>query len=322
MTTSFVHNLVGRAAAALALAALGSFTGVAGAATSKACTGGGFTVLGRSGDVKVDVPGSQLGTSFVVQGKYVKFTVDSATLGARNYTLTGAANPLDITGGTRTVIFASKVPDHRGQALSGSLELEIKDTDVVMRRRTDAVDMKIQAKDCAQGGVFQMEVERDDGQTTLFTHKLASNAGNPDLTAFYFDNRNFREREGDVLPYGDVFMTVTARVNFGNDSSPKFVGRDSPQLATRRPEATCPNDIVNRFGDIVTVSHCGGVSRWDVQSGGRMGMVLGEDAVEVAPSATECDKACQARNRGRGKAVVLGFPFPVATPDRLVPRLP
>ena len=35
--------------------------------------------------------------------------------------------------------------------------------------------MKIQAKDCAQGGVFQMEVERADEKVTVFTHTLAGN---------------------------------------------------------------------------------------------------------------------------------------------------
>jgi hypothetical protein len=193
---------------------------------------------------------------------------------------------------------------------------------LVMLRGDGAVKMKIQAKDCAQGGIFQMEVEREDNTATLVTHTLASNPLNANLTPFYFDNRNFRAREGDKLPYGDVFMTVPARVNFGNDYSPRFVGRDSPQLATRRQEATCANGIVNRFGQVVTVKHCGGVSRWDVQSGGRMGMVMGEDAVEVAPSATECNADCQARNQVNGKAVVLGFPFPIAPADRLQPRTP
>lgn len=301
-------------AAAGTWAAPGAF-----AATSKACAGGGFTALGHSGDVKLSIPASQLGTSFTVRGKYVEFDVDSATFAVRHYVMTGAANALDITGGVRTPVFDSKVPDHRGARLSGPAELELKDGDLVIRRQGQ-VDMKIQAKDCAQGGIFQMEVERDDQQTTLFTHTLATAGGN--LTAFYFDNRNFREREGDLLPYGDVFMAVPARVNFGNDFSPKFVGRDSAQLATRRSEAGCANTIINRFGQPVTVSHCGGVSRWDVKSGGRMGMVMGEDAVEVAPSATECDKACQARNRGQGKAVVLGSPFPVAVADRLNPRAP
>ena len=303
-------------------AVLAAATGSAAAATSAACTNGGFSALGRSGKVKIELSGSQIPATFAVKGRYVEFDVDSATLAVRNYVLTGAANALDITGGVRTPVFASKVPDLRGTPLTGKLELELKDGGLVLRRKGGAVDMKIQAKDCAQGGIFQMEAERDDDKPTLFTHTLATNTQNSNITPFYFDNRNFRNREGDVLPFGDAFMTVTARVNFGNDFSGRFVGRDSPQLATRRSEATCNNTIVNRNGLPVSVKHCGGVSRWDVQSGGRMGMVLGEDAVEVAPSASECDADCQARNQVNGKAVVLGLPFPVAPADRLQPRAP
>jgi hypothetical protein len=53
-----------------------------------------------------------------------------------------------------------------------------------------------------------------------------------------------------------------------------------------------------------------------------MGQVMGEDAVEVSPSATDCVQDCQAQNRIRGRATVLGFPFPVPVSSRLTPRLP
>jgi hypothetical protein len=61
---------------------------------------------------------------------------------------------------------------------------------------------------------------------------------------------------------------------------------------------------------------------WNVASGGRMGMVTGEDATEVAPPATECVQNCQAQNRVRGGAVVLGHPFPVPFDVRLQPPFP
>jgi len=185
----------------------------------------------------------------------------------------------------------------------------------VLTRTGPGLTMKIQAKDCANGGVFQMEVARADDTKTVFTHRLAQ-------SAFYFDNRNFRNREGDVVAFKDTTIKVGARINFGNDYSRKFVGRDSPQFADRIAEPVCTNDIVTRTGGISKVLHCGGVSQWAVASGGRMGQVMGEDATEVAPPATVCTHQCQAQNRTRGGATVLGAPFPVAEADRLKPRYP
>src|SRR3989442_6566505 len=98
-------------------------------------------------------------------------------------------------------------------------------------------------------------------------------------------------------------VPVRPRINFANDFSAKFVGRDSPQVAAR----------LNQFG---------GLSTWRVASGGRMGMVLGEDAVEVAPPATTCVPNCQAQDRVRGKFPVLGFPFPVPTASRVTLQFP
>ncbi|WP_244523490.1 hypothetical protein [Bosea sp. BIWAKO-01] len=305
----------------LAVLPLSLAAGGADAASSAGCEGGAFSVLGRTQNATI--PASALGTSFRVQGKYNQFDVDAATLGIRNFTMTGAPNPLDITGGVPTPVFASKLPDHRGLTLNSGLTVEITGESIEIGRTGLGISMKSQAKDCANGGIFQMEVERQDGTPTLFTHVLAEGP-NPQLKAFYFDNRNFRDREGDEVPYKDITVIVPARVNFGNDFSRKFVGRDSPQVATRRAEPDCENRIATRFPAIpfATVRHCGGVSRWDVASGGRMGQVMGEDAVEVAPPATECVQNCQAQNRVRGRSTVLGFPFPVNGADRLQPRFP
>lgn len=294
------------------------------AAKSDGCAGGGFTVLDRSGPQDTTVAAGQLGSpTFLVSGRYVQFEVDAATLGVLNYTLTGAANPEDITGGMRTPVFASKLPDHRGLSLTGPLFLVLDEQELVLTREGSGLTMKVQAKDCAQGGLFQMEVERADQTATVFTHTLAGNGGS--LTAFYFDNPNFRNREGDVLPYKDTTVTVTPRINFANDISRRFVGRDSPQVAELINNPACTNVFQRRPGltsSTRTVQHCGGVSQWSVASGGRMGMVFGEDAVEVAPPATVCTHQCQAQNRVRGRAVVLGFPFPVVQDDRLKPRFP
>lgn len=317
----------------LGLASLGLTPGRAAAASSASCDGGGYSLVLPGGtvvrgDQRATVPAGALGPSFLVKGRYVEFTVVSASLGVRNWTFTGAPNALDLTGGRRTVVFASKLPDHGGLTLTGDLSVDLKGPDLVITRTGPGLSMKIQAKDCATGGIFQMEPARADGKPTLFTHVLADGI-------FYFDNPNVRDRLGEripcsgILPDGtpvicngadpvDGTVTVTARVNFANDLSSRFVGRDSPQVADR-VAVDCLNAIPNPFHP-GTVSHCGGVSQWNVASGGRMGQVMGEDSVEIAPAAKPCTADCQAQNRVRGRAVVVGFPFPVPDAVRLKPR--
>lgn len=288
------------------------------AASSKGCTGGGFSVVGAgstlSGAGRFTIPFGSLQAPFLVKGKYVEFTVVPASFAVRNYTFTGAANPLDQTGGVRTVLFAGKTPDHAGLILSSNASVELKDTDIELSRTGPGLSMKLQAKDCANGGIFQMEVERGDGQRTRFTHVLG-----PGM--FYFDNPNFRAREGDSVPYVTAKVNTTVvvgpRTNIANDVSSRLVARDSPQVATEVLQPQCATPIRKRDGTVATVQRCGNFSVWDVASGGRMGGVTGEDATEVAPPASACTSKCQAQNQVRGGAVVLGFPFPVPATSRL-----
>ena len=110
---------------------------------------------------------------------------------------------------------------------------------------------------------------------------------------------------------------MTPRVNIANDLSPRFVARDSAQVATRVPQSAC-----NTATPVSpSVRHCGGMSVWDVASGGRLGFVTGEDATEVANPPTTCTTDCQAQNQVRGRLAVLGHPFPVPAGSRLVPRV-
>ena len=288
------------------------------AATSAGCEGGGFTIVlpgGRTvGQGDSTVAASALGTTFLVRGRYIEFTVVSGTFGVKNYLFTGAANALDITGGRRTVVFASKTPDHKGLVLNSAMTVESDGADLVIERSgTGGLDMKIQAKDCATGGLFQMEPERGDDRATRITHTLAPEQ-------FYFDNPRFRAREGDTVPFKDTTVVVAARVNITNNLSRKFVARDSSQSADRLDEPTCRNLIRTRTGDFDDVLHCGGVSRWDVASGGRMGFVSGEDAIEVSPPTPDCTHQCRNRTQVGGQSVKLGFPFPA--PRNLQPRTP
>jgi hypothetical protein len=263
----------------------------AGAASSKGCDGGAFTVA-ASGTVVAQsgtVPASALSGTVQVRGRYQRFDVDPATLSVYDFVFTGAPNPLDMTGGVPTTAFASKVADLGAERLTGALTVSIDKDALQLSRGGGGVSMRLQAKDCANGGIFQMEPERADGAPTVFTHTLGAGV-------FYFDNPFFRARAGEVLDG----VTVAPRVNFADDVSPAFVGRDSAQMATR-------------------LSQFGKVSTWSVQSGGRMGQVMGEDATDVAASPTACTHQCQAQNRGGGAAVNLGFPFPVPAASRLTP---
>jgi hypothetical protein len=294
-------------ALALALVAIIFAGGRADAASSRFCENGRWVT-------------SQQGDTLFVRGTHVQFDVDLRTGGVRNWTLTGAANVGRLVE-RPTVIFTEKTPLH-GPILTRTDRLRNDKGDLVLIRTTNdgSVGVKIQAKDCAQGGVFQMEVERDDNRVTRFRHALGAEV-------FYYDNPNFRAREGEVVTFSNSAgqtqnITVTPRVNFGSDTSRALVGRDSSQAATRVNHQPCTNSIPKRDGTFAAVQHCGGVTEWDVLSGGRMGQVMGEDATEVAPPATFCVEDCQAQNQVGGGAVVLGFPFPVPFEFRLQPRTP
>jgi hypothetical protein len=50
------------------------------------------------------------------------------------------------------------------------------------------------------------------------------------------------------------------------------------------------------------------MSIWDVASGGRLGMVTGEDSTEVADPPTDCITDCRAGNSVGGRLEILGFP--------------
>jgi hypothetical protein len=326
-----------RVMAMVAVAALATGMGLAaaapaGAAKSDGCEGGGYQLVNlasgtvvAAGPVTGTVRAAALGDRFGVRGRYVQFDVRASDFAVLDYAFTGAANAEDMTGGRFTPVWASKVPDLRGSVLRSDVSVEISAEDMVIARSGGGASIKIQAKDCATGGIFQMEPQRSDGQRTRFVHTLATSA-DPALTPFFFDNPNFRAVVGQFL--GDDCVSVVTgppsrfcvqgrtRVNIANDFSPDFVARDSAQVAERvdQPACTTATPVDEN------VAHCGGVSIWDVASGGRMGFVTGEDAVELSNPPTDCVQNCQAQNRVRGRLAVLDFPFPVPAGSRLTPR--
>ena len=256
------------AGAAVALVP-GAATSGAQAATSTGCDGGNYRVVTPTNQTLSGSNGWKLAAKSLpshsrlqVLGKYTEFSVDVSTFAVYDYALTGAPNPLSMTNGIRTPLFASKVPDLGTQTLdAGDLEVKLSPQTLELRRVGSSVKMKIQAKDCATGGVFQMEPEAPTA--VKITHTLA-----PGILYF-------------VNPY-------TGKVNFGNGT--QLRGKDSPQVATRLSQT-----------DTQTV--------WSVSPGGRMGGVLGEDAVELSAGATSCTQQCQAQNQIRGSLPVTDPAF-------------
>jgi hypothetical protein len=296
----------------------------AGAASSKFCDGGNYTVLGKTGASKfrgtVPAPAGR----FTVQGTYTRFDVDPATFAVFDYTFTGAANRGDMTGGHPVDVYAGKVPDHRGLTLSSDISIRLTDKgDVELSRTGAGLSMKLQAKDCSQGGIFQMEPERSDGTRTRIVHTLAGGL-------FYYDNPNFRAQLGQFLgadcqnaqtgPPAEFCVQVTPRVNIGADAAPGMILRDSLQVATRIRQPSCGPDFSNALGLSETRDQCGGMAIYDVASGGRVGMVTGEDATEVANPPEACTQDCQGQDQVRGRLAVLGFPAAVPAGSRLTPR--
>jgi hypothetical protein len=257
--TTFAAAVLTAATAALAVPAT-----TATAATSSGCTGGGFTVRTDDGrdvsNAKISNASLSADTRLHVLGRYVEFDFAPVTGNVYDYVYTGAANPESMTPGVHTPVFASKTVD-LGPVLRGETESKSDRGDLVLLSRGSGGKVKIQAKDCATGGVFQQEVEA--GRSVVFTHTLAAGMA-------YFVN-----------PY-------TGKVNYGNGTD--FRGKDSPQAATR-------------------LSQTDTVSTWQVAAGGRMGGVLGEDAVELSAGATPCVQDCQAQNRIRGSLPVTDPAF-------------
>jgi hypothetical protein len=335
---------VWRAAGAIGLLAslvLATTAAPALAASSSGCEGGGYTVLGRSGVTDAQV--QPTAAVFRVQGTYNQFDVVAATFEVRDYAFLPTDNALDMTNGVLTPVWASKNPLHGG-TLTSPVTVVIDGENLELQRHGTTngagLTMTITAKDCAQGGIFQMEVERDDidratglPTKTPFVHRLADAPGA--LRPFYFDNQNFRDNIGRFLtrdsngnnvdcvpdPANRFCVRVAARTNIGNAGSKRFVARDSAQGGVPPNDTVRVNHPECGSPQVPTIDHCGGVSVWLVASGGRMGFVTGVDAVEVANPPTQCIQNCQAQNRVRGRLAVLGSPFPVAADDKLEPRL-
>jgi hypothetical protein len=267
----------GRAAVLIAAVVAGSLVAV-GPASAKTSIGGGDFAVTVGARTYNPAAGNSLklenlaaSGTIAVRGRNVGFDIDSSTLGVYNYTLTGAPDAQRMVT-SPTVIFASKVPTLSAAQRAGATikQLEIKDDTLTVIFTTSLGKYKIQAKDGAQGGIFQMETEF--AAPIEFVHTLGSGI-------FYFTN------------------SFTGKINFGNGTGAvtatqsatgyhqMLLGKDSPQVATKTFQS-------------------GTVTKWIVQPGGRLGGVLGEDAIELSQGATNCTSDCQAQNQIHGSLPV------------------
>ena len=89
----------------------------------------------------------------------------------------------------------------------------------------------------------------------------------------------------------------TTKLNVGNGAG--YVAKDSAQVATR-------------------LSQTDTTSVWQITSGGRMGFVTGEDAVELSAGSSNCVQDCQAQNRVRGSLPVTDPAFQDINDDAFV----
>ena len=206
--------------------------------------------------------------TIAVRGKHNGFDIRVADLGVHDYTLTGAPDTQRMVT-KPTVVFASKVPSLTPAQLAGTRlsSLEVRDDTLVAIFATGAGKLKVQAKDGAQGGIFQMETEFAEPVT--FTHTLGAGL-------FYFTNPYTGK-----INFGDGVSAVAS----GSGAHQMLLGKDSPQVATKTSQTAT-------------------TTTWTVQPGGRMGGVLGEDAVELSQGATNCTSDCQAQNQVRGSLPV------------------
>ncbi len=118
---------------------------------------GGKTYTAAGGDIRLILPAAQVsGQTATVKGTFVEFEVDLDTFTVTDYILTGAPSRTDITGGRRTRVYVSKTPELTNN-LTGNLELRLSQETVRLVRAGRRAKMKVDAKDCTQGDIFELE---------------------------------------------------------------------------------------------------------------------------------------------------------------------
>ncbi|KXJ89834.1 hypothetical protein Micbo1qcDRAFT_177030 [Microdochium bolleyi] len=234
-----------------------------------------LTLNGKSYNGEFDIRKLPCTGTVNVRGLNNGFDIDCATMNVYDYTLTGRNDPLRmVTIPTR--IFASRQLSLTPAQLGkpSVSRLRMKAGDLVMEFAVGGGKVKFQAKDKPAGGIMQTETEIGTGNTT---HTITLAPG-----IFYFLNPNMANavRLGNGVPADSTHKVLVAK--------------DSPQGAER-------------------IFQDGSTSQYRVWSGGRMGAVFGEDALEQSPGAGSCTSSCQAQNQIKGSLPVTDLP------DTIVP---
>jgi hypothetical protein len=185
------------------------------------------TYTAAGGDIRLILPAAEVkGQTATVKGTFVEFEVDLDTFTVTDYTLTGAPSSTDITGGRRTRVFVSQTPQ-LANPLTSNLELRFSAERVRLVRAGRGAKMKVDALDCTQGDIFDLESD--------FAVKVAH-----------------------VLdPAFHYYTDAAGRTLFTNG---KVTGRESPDLAS-------------------LISRTTRTSQWQLQRGGDVDAVFGQDAV-------------------------------------------
>jgi hypothetical protein len=156
------------------------------------------TYTGAGGDIRLILPAAQVnGKTAIVKGTFVRFTVDLDSFTVTDYVLTGAPSSTDVTGGRRTRVFVSQTPQLSAD-LTSNLSLEISEERVKLIRAGRGAKLKVDAKDCTQGDIFDIE-------------------------------SNYPIKVVHVLdPAFRYFKDATGRLMFTNG---KVIGREGPELS-------------------------------------------------------------------------------------------
>ena len=187
---------------------------------------GDKTYTAAGGDNRLILPASEVsGQTATVKGTFVEFEVDLDTFTVTDYILTGAPSRQDITGGKRTRVFVSQTPQLKAD-LTGNIELRFQRERVRLTRAGRGAKMKVDAKDCSQGDIFDLESDfpirivhvldaafhyyTDKAGRTMFTNGKVIGRESPDLAKLI--SRTSRTSQWQLERGGNVDAT------FGQDA--------------------------------------------------------------------------------------------------------